>query len=62
MSMAELQLRARREEQEKKSNLGSVRLVSDHLHFFYHLITPGSPLTIVPRWPSFPLHSRDRNV
>lgn len=31
MSMAEKQLRARREEQEKKSNLGSVRLVCDHL-------------------------------
>lgn len=34
MSMAQLQLRARREEQEKKSNLGSVRLVSDHRYFF----------------------------
>lgn len=41
MSMAQQQLRARREEQEKKSNLGSVRSVSDHLYFFYHLITPG---------------------
>lgn len=41
MSMAEQQLRSRREEQEKKSNLGSVRLVCDHLYFFYRLNTAG---------------------
>lgn len=62
MSLAEEQLRARREDQEKKSNVGSLRLVSVHLSFFCLLITLGSPITIVPRWPSFPIPSQDRNV
>lgn len=51
MSLAEEQLRARRDEQEKKSNVGSLRLVSDHLSFFCLLITLG-----------FPIPSQDRNV
>lgn len=62
MSLAEEQLRARRDEQEKKSNVGSLRLVGDHLSFFCLLITLGSLVTIVPWWPSFPIPSQDRNV